>query len=178
MLPTINTSFCFVKWGRGIFSLLSCLPACILKGWTFNLLHLNALLSWTWEAVVWQTDRQEMTVSFLALQPGVLLFSFSAVALFWSTKREVSSITSLKPSPQPLTGLCSAPSWIAMTNREKKNNCRSRKQICLIFFFFFNYDLCYLAMPHSPHSGCLESFEICLSSVVFADAIDQPVQGL
>lgn len=157
MLPTIKPIVLFwevrEKW-LDILGWLSCLP--ILKGWREL------------------TDSPQCTTLLdLRETDGVLFgsaawcsFSLSAVALFLPTKGKCPQCLP-EPSPQPLTWLCSAPSWIAMTSREK-NTCRSRKQIsliCFCFFCFFYYydDFVVIRWCHSPQSGC-PSWEICLSS--------------
>lgn len=94
-------------------------------------------------------------------------FSVSAVALCSPTKREVSSM----PSPSPL--LNPWPDYVAQLPelqwQIERNTCRSRQQISLICFLFFLMILLLFGNATAHQVGVsLESFEICLSSVVFA----------
>lgn len=83
------------------------------------------------------------------------------------------------PSPSPL--LNPWPDYVAhlpeLQWQIEKNTCRSRKQI--IFFLII---IMILLLPGNATAHTVgvsrESFEFCLSSVVFAEAVDQPVQGL
>lgn len=116
--------------------------------------HVNALPSRTREAVVWQTGLDQTPcrlVGRLALQPGAPLADLWWI-YFLSQKREVSSMPAPSPLLNPLTWLCSAISWLAMTNREKNTHthtCRARKQIiCFCWFDFVVIWWC-----RSPQSG-------------------------
>lgn len=80
-----------------------------------------------------------------------------------------------QPSPQPLTYYVAHLPELQL-QIEKKNTCRSRKQISLICYFMILL-LFGNATAHAVGVS-LERFEICLSSVVFAEAKDQAVQGL
>lgn len=180
MLPTINTSCCFAKWEIKWLKYFDCChvyPHASLEDdislMDFDSFHINALPPRFWEAVVRRAGSRSLC--------SLVLLQLICSGFIFTHKREVSSM----PSPSPL--LNPWPDYVAQLPelqwQIEKNTCRSRKQItCFVFVFLFFFLIMILllfgnATTHKVGVS-LESFEICLSSVVFAEAVDQPVQAL
>lgn len=165
MLPTINTSLSFAKWGMKWLIVVMFTRLYPLK--FIDSLHVNALPPQIYEAVVWQegTDWQVIVGSAFQLCSPVLLH-FICSGFTFTHKREVSSM----PSPSPL--LNPWPDYVAQLPelqwQVEKNTCRSRQQISLICFVFDWFLLLFGNATAHKVGISLESFEICLSSVVFA----------